>query len=622
MRLICGVFHLDGKPVGAELLEAMCAQMVAPGLHPRIRTWRGDALALAVLDFAARADQGYALPQRADWTLAADVRLDAPRSLAESLAIEVANDDHLLLAALQHGGAAAPLNVPGDYAFAAWDRSTQTLLCGRDAFGIRPFVYIHQPRRLFAFASLPRALHGAGLIAKKLDERGLALRIVQAYDEEHTLFQGIHRLPPAHVLEVKADGFALQRYWQLNPATAGTRRISPEDAAHEMRALVEEAVRCRLPAEGPVAAHLSGGLDSSAVSILAARMLRPQGRTLLTYSFLPQRTDDFETEKPFVDAVREQEPDIVWMPIRTPRSWLPRPAETDTDQIVSIEPDDSENATCADAAAHGAELVLSGFGGDQGATFNARGGLSEALLHGRWRYLATEMAALNNTRGWRSDQVWRYEILPYLMPRRLMAVYRRLRGRRGPLTQPVTPVLKDEVWKRLGYVPARLLIGADARMNRLRLLASTHISERSEYWASIGARYGLAFAFPLLDRRIVEFALSLPSWLFLRGGFKRRVFRDAMAGVLPELIRWRHNKLQPMPDTLIMAADGRTALARRLAEGRAHPRAADLFDFDYLDESLAKFPSAAAVRAGSGDFAPMVAVLWALGAIAYVERNY
>ena len=73
----------------------------------------------------------------------------------------------------------------------------------------------------------------------------------------------------------------------------------------------------------------------------------------------------------------------------------------------------------------------------------------------------------------------------------------------------------------------------DGRENRWRLMTSPHIAERAEIWAQTGARHGLAFAFPLLDRRVVEFALSLPSEFFLRGGFRRRPFRDAMVDVLP-----------------------------------------------------------------------------------------
>ena len=67
-------------------------------------------------------------------------------------------------------------------------------------------------------------------------------------------------------------------------------------------------------------------------------------------------------------------------------------------------------------------------------------------------------------------------------------------------------------------------MAADGRENRWRLMTSPHIAERAEDWAQTGARHGLAFVFPLLDRRVVEFALSLPSELFLRGGFRRRPF--------------------------------------------------------------------------------------------------
>jgi asparagine synthase (glutamine-hydrolysing) len=621
VRLICGVFHLDGKPVAADLLGAMCAQMTAPGLAPRIRTWRERHVGLAVLDFAARTDRGDVLPLNAHWVLAADLRLDAPKALIAGASIE-ATDDDLFLSALQRWDSDAPLNVLGDYAFAAWNRPAQTLLCGRDAFGIRPFVYVYAPDRLFAFASLPRALHGTGLIAKKLNQRGLALRLIQAWDDDDTLFEGIRRLPAAHVLEVKADGFSLRRYWQLDAASAGTRRVAPEEAAAQTRALVEEAVRCRLPAEGPVAAHLSGGLDSSAISILAARTLRRQQRTLHAYSFLP-RVGDCVSEISFVDAVRTQEPDIAWTPIAAPDLRHSLAGRMDTDYVLSIEPEIPENAVCADAAEHRVRLVLSGYGGDEGITFNGRGTLAEALLRGHWRYLAAEIAALRRTRGWHSDQTWRSEILPYLIPTWLISSYRRLRRRPGTLEQQLRPMLKQAVRSRLGDVDARTLrMGADARINRLRLLSSAHIAERSEHWAAIGARYGLAFAFPLLDRRVVEFAASLPSALFLRGGFKRRMFRDAMEGILPEAIRWRHNKLPPMPDSLTAAAEAVEAIARRLAEGKANPDAAALLDFDYLQRMLAAFPTATGLRTGNADPTPILIVMSALGIIAYVESNY
>lgn len=621
MRLIAGLLWLDGQAADASLLRAMCAQMIAPGLQPVMRVWCDGAVGLSVLDFSAGANGSAVLPEGGGWTAAADLRLDAPASLASELAVDASDPDRLLLAALREWGVEAPDKMLGDFAFAAWNRSTRTLFCGRDIFGVRPLVYMHAPGRLFAFASLPRALYGVGLIAKKLNERALARQLVQDWGDDETLFEGIGRLPPAHMLEVKADGVSLRRYWQLNLAKAGTLRIAPDAAARELRALLEEAVRCRLPAEGPVAAHLSGGLDSSSISILAARMLRAQRRTLFAYSFMPKDLDEAnEHEAPYVEAVLAQEPDIVWKPIHATEMSRALTARMDTDHILSIEPDDPENAICADAAAHGAELVLSGYGGDEGATFNARGGLAEALWRGHWRYLGSEIAALQRTRDWRAVQIWRSEVLQSLAPPWLMATYRRLRDRPQSFDLQLRQILTLQVRSRLGNLNT-LRIGGDARANRYRLLSSPHIADRADAWAAIGARYGIAFSLPMLDRRVVEFALSLPSALFLRDGFKRRTIRDAMDGVLPELIRWRHDKLVPSPDAGTAAAEAAGSIGRRLAEASANPRVAALFDFDYLRRLLAAFPTAEALRSGSGDRAPIGVVMWALAGMAYVKAN-
>ena len=183
------------------------------------------------------------------------------------------------------------------------------------------------------------------------------------------------------------------------------------------------------------------------------------------------------------------------------------------------------------------------------------------------------------------------ELLSYLFPQWLLNAQSRLR-RRGPsalgqLRHLVTPTRAASLDSG---DPEALGMGPDARDNRLRLLSSPHITERTETWASIGARYGLAFVFPMLDRRVLDFALSLPSALFLRGGYKRRVFRDAMEGVLPEAVRWRHQKLVPLPELLTMAAEHRDAIAQYVDAVAGHPRVRALFDLDGLRAVVATSP--------------------------------
>lgn len=588
MRLICGFYHQDGQPAEKDRLEKMVAAMIEPGLAPQVAQWIDGPVAMAVLDFArstpfsiARGESGL--------LLAADCRLDEPQKLAHEFGAGA--DDELLLAALQRWGAAGVVGILGDFAFVAWNPQTRTLLCARDGIGIRPFFMNKHSGKDFAFASLPRALHAGGFAARELDESYLASELLNVHPEpECSLFSDISRLGPGSLLHVSPEGSRRETYWQLDPALAGSRRCPPQQAAEELSAALTEAVRCRLSAQGPVAAHLSGGLDSSAIAILAARMLRGEQRKLLAYSFLSPLKEGDEGEHAYVDAVLRQEPDMDWtaVAVTDPEAYLL--PNMDSDQLFSRDLAHPDIRVCADAAGRGASMLLSGWGGDEGATFNGRGALAEAMLSGQWSYLAREMAALKRTRQRSTANVLRGELMQYLLPTALQNRLRQMLGkdiRKSP--DRVEPLLRPEL---LAAVQGnRLAMGADAAQNRYSLLSSMHLSRRTEHWALMGSRYGLAVGFPMLDRRVVELALSLPSSLFLRGGWKRRVYRDAMTGVLPDEIRWRHNKLIPIAETFDAFASRREWLIPQLGEMRSHPRVNSLFDLDAAEKLLRSNPS-------------------------------
>jgi hypothetical protein len=83
---------------------------------------------------------------------------------------------------------------------------------------------------------------------------------------------------------------------------------------------------------------------------------------------------------------------------------------------------------------------------------------------------------------------------------------------------------------------------------RIQKVSDSYLVARANYWSIIGARHGIAFSYPLADRRILDFALSLPLERFVDRGFSRQPHRNAMAGILPESIRWRDTKFAPFPD--------------------------------------------------------------------------
>lgn len=630
MRLIFGLMRLDGAAAQPSLLRRMLAQMDAPRLRPARSEFCEGAVALATLDFSA-ASPG-PLPVRGRAVMAADARLDEPAELAQSLGLDGLDQDALLLAVVDRLGAPGLARVLGDFAFAAWNAETQTLTCGRDVFGIRPFYYVFKPGELFAFASLPSALHGAGIVPRTIDPAALVRRAMRVQSFDHSLIEGVTRLPPGHALEVSRSGIVLRRYWRFERARVGSARIAPADAARELRRLVEQAVRSRLPEGSRLGSHLSGGLDSSAIAILATRALREEGRTLHAYSFLdrPRNEVQLEDETAFVAACLEAEGGIDWSAVRPSAREFEEGYALDPDLMHPLDRDDPEMQVAAMAERQGVNLILSGWGGDEAATFNGRGALAELAKRGRWRALRREIEGLAKERRWTARTVLFREVVYPLAGQHLPAWLKRLRrraaGRKPDHADLMRRALTAEARLALKEAP-ELLVDADGRESRWGLVNGPHIAHRAEVWALIGARHGLAYAFPLLDRRVVEFALSLPSEYFLSGGFRRRPFRDAMQDVLPGKVRLRHQKYRPFPGRPLDMAAARDAVLARIAALASDERVRRLVDVEQLGELAARIPGLDQVRrelAESGDSdagEAMIAVARLLELAAYLQQH-
>lgn len=150
----------------------------------------------------------------------------------------------------------------GMFAFAIWDSDAQTLLLARDRFGIKPLYIAETPERI-AFASELKALIAAGLTDRTIDDEALDLYLQLGYmPAPWSPLKGVRKLPPAHTL-VCRPGRApeMHRYWELPVGTVAM----PSDPATLVRDALDDSVRAHLCADVPIAAFLSGGIDSSAI---------------------------------------------------------------------------------------------------------------------------------------------------------------------------------------------------------------------------------------------------------------------------------------------------------------------------------------------------------------------
>ncbi|MGE5477121.1 MAG: asparagine synthase-related protein [Bacteroidales bacterium] len=602
MRLICGLVRLDGAPADRQTVAAMATAMTEPGLAPQL-TLHGDGpAALAVLDFAAPADGGSrALPIAADGSwLAADLRLDRPGDLATALTLPAdATAESVALGAIRRWDADVADRLDGDFALACWQPDRRRLLLARDIMGSRPLCWTHRPGVMVAFASLPCGLHGGGVVERRLDRLALGrLLVEQAMGRDVTPFADIHWLPPGHALTATPDGIRLHNGWRPDPARVGRWRGSAQEAAERLRTLVDDAVAARLPAAGPVAAHLSGGLDSSAVAVLAARRLRQQGRRLHVFSQLahPDHAGMCD-ERDFVRAVLAQEPGMAWTPFHLGGLSVDFGRRA-LDPSVDAPLTGVDEAICAAAATAGTHLLLSGAGGDETATFNGTHLHAAMLRHGRWRTLPGELRARSRRRGQSLAATVARRLVAPLLPEWVLQARRRLL--RLPSPTPRTAQLEFLRPELAAKVAAALWPGIDdphSSEGRIHYLANPYLSARAVRWAAIGARHGIAFAYPLMDRRVIDFMLSLPLERFARDGLTRQPFRDAMAGVLPEEVRLRDSKYLPYPDLPLVLAASKPALLAQAAALRTEPAAAEHFDLDAIGAALAAIPEGATADA-------------------------
>ncbi len=156
----------------------------------------------------------------------------------------------------------------GQFAFALWDRTSETLLLGRDRLGIRPLFYYHDNNRL-VFASEIKAIFADKAIPRKIDNQSLSdLFTCWSPTDDATTFQNVFQVPPGHYATFSKQNMTITKYWDLPFGQLPFRQEPVEELADELNRLITDATRIRLRADVPVGAYLSGGLDSTYTSSL------------------------------------------------------------------------------------------------------------------------------------------------------------------------------------------------------------------------------------------------------------------------------------------------------------------------------------------------------------------
>jgi asparagine synthase (glutamine-hydrolysing) len=269
------------------------------------------------------------------------------------------SDTETILRAYARWGVECVQRLRGMFAFALHDPGRKTLWCVRDRLGIKPFYYASTADG-FVFASEVGALLQAGLVERRCDYKGLADYVrFGSVSEPLTLIEGVKSLPAGSWMKV-CSGAILQtnEYWALNQAPKKVNEDEPPASA--IRRLLESSVREHMLSDVPVASFLSGGVDSSVITALAARQsLRPL-RTF-TVVFPHSRIDESRYAKAIARRCGTEHHEI----------------DLKDDEVIGLVPtavekmdmpsaDGVNSFVVSDAVARsGIKVVLSGLGGDE-----------------------------------------------------------------------------------------------------------------------------------------------------------------------------------------------------------------------------------------------------------------
>jgi asparagine synthase (glutamine-hydrolysing) len=555
LSAIYGLVRLDGRAVEAGELEAMRRPMAYWGPDGG-GTWReggaGFGQLVAVRTPEDRHEEGpVALPSGAVVTPAG--RLDNREELVRELGVpagERTSDGRLVALAYERWGERAPERLLGDWAFAAWHPRERRLVLARDHYG-QTALYYHAGPHSLAFASSLKGVLALPGVPRRLDEWQLAQSLVlHVGDGAATMYEGVKRLPAAHAASFDRDGLRTREYWRLTDAPE-VRLGGDGDYVEALVDVLGRAVRSRLRSVSPLAATLSAGLDSAAVTALAARELG--GEALTAYTARPAYPE-VAAEMPgaLVDewaraqlvAARYGNVEHIGVDGRgvTPLQAI------EHSLAIHDEPEHAGpnlpwvRALLDTAHERGARVLLTGQSGNGSISWPGDPQRAlVALAAGDPRAAAQHLRHLSRaSRYGLAGALWHGLALPVrhrVAAQRMRRDPTRTPGWHGSLIAPQFAArigVRDRL-RGHGWDPALAL--APPRERRLSYLLPGKLPTGA-WWHQRGAAQGIEMRDPTADVRVLELCVGTPENQFARNGHDRWLIRRVLGPLVPPEVAW------------------------------------------------------------------------------------
>ncbi len=479
---------------------------------------------------------------------------------------ETDSDTEVVLHGYLQWGDAVADHLNGMYAFAIWDERDERLVMIRDRMGIKPFYFYPTPDGVL-FGSEPKAILANPLARKVVDADGLRELMAFTKRPGWSLWKGMSEVEPGTIVTVSRDGVRTRTYWQLD---ARPHTDDQETTVARVRELMTDIVHRQLVADVPRCVLLSGGLDSSAVTGLAAAHLASQGEQLRTFSvdffgqeenFKPDEMRD-TADSPYIRDVAalvgSAHQDVVLNPAELSDPSVRRAVLRARDIPAGLGDMDTSLYLLFKAIRGESTVALSGESADE--------------VFGGYRWFHDENVVNADTFPWlafrsslMSDRTSAYT--PSLMRKLDLPSY-----------------ISDQYATAVAAVDH--LDGESEREARMRTICNLHLTrfvrmllDRKDR-ASMAV--GLEVRVPFCDHRLVEYVYNTPWSLKTFDGREKSLLRHATSHVLPESVAQRVKSPYPSTQDPGYAA----ALQQQVKEVLHEPGAAvfDLVNRSWIEQ--------------------------------------
>jgi asparagine synthase (glutamine-hydrolysing) len=470
------------------------------------------------------------------------------------------SDTETIVHAYEQWGDECVHRFRGMFAFAIWDAPRRRLLLTRDRLGIKPLYWARVGDTLL-FASEIKAILASGLIDPRPNEaalpEALSTRYVAGPD---TLFRDVHKLLPGHQLVYEHGQVRVRQYWDVpvraQKSAAPRGEAAVQACAQRFRELLEESVRLRLMSDVPLGMFLSGGIDSSAIAALMARMI---DRPLKTFSvaFNERAFNELEYARQVARTVQADAHEVV-IDDRDFFGALPRLVWHEDEPIAHpssvplyfVSALARQHVTVV-LTGEGSDELLAGYGKYPRIAWNWRAG----TIYQRLLPRAARRALASHVIGRVPGRIGRYARRSFLAMDRTPAAMFLDNFASIPLhdqRELLAPALRRAATVSHAYSGSLAYVHKPEAGSSLldRLLYAdlkTYLVELLMKQDQMSMATSIESRVPFLDHHLVEFAATLPDQMKLSGWTTKRILREAMKGVLPDTILNRPKMGFPVP---------------------------------------------------------------------------